>query len=144
MPILIDSQEQAPWRFDCNTRHVDLPTGDYSLPGFEHNICVERKSLNDLVKTVIHDWARFARQLRRMAAMDVALIVVEAPASAVMGHQYLGDTNPNSVRGKLNKIHIHFGIPTLFLDTREIAAAWTRNLFDQFLADRGMPPLTAP
>jgi ERCC4-type nuclease len=135
MKILIDQKEQAPWHFGSHviTSVVNLPTGDYAPHGHEHNICVERKSLSDLVHTVIHDWQRFSRQLRRMAAMDVAFIVCEAPVTALMEKQYASDTNPLSVRGKLNKILLHFGVHTVFLDNRDIAQAWVENLFTQYL-----------
>lgn len=135
MKILIDQQEQAPWRFSENviTTVVKLPTGDYAPHGHEHNVCIERKSLNDLVHTVIHDWQRFSRQLRRMAAMDIAYIVCEAPVTALMEHKYASDASENSVRGKLNKILVHFGIHTVFMDNPAIAAAWTENLFQQYL-----------
>jgi DNA excision repair protein ERCC-4 len=136
MKVLIDTREQAPWHFegeDIITTRIKLPAGDYSVHGHEHNLCVERKSLPDLVSTVVGDWQRFSRQLRRMAAMDVAVIVVEAPVTALMGHEYSSDIEPNSVRGKLNKILIHFGINTMFLDNPRIAADWVENLFVQYL-----------
>lgn len=142
MHILIDQQEKAPWRFDCQTKVKHLETGDYSLPGFESVLIVERKNLSDLVKTVITDWQRFARQLRRMSAADVAYIVCEASVTALMEHKYSGDILPESVRGKLNAIQLDFGISTIFLDNREIAASWAHNLFNLFLQRRGMPSLT--
>lgn len=136
MKILIDSSEQAPWSFDFPTNVKSLPTGDYSLEGYESVLCIERKSLPDLVHTVIHDWQRFARQLRRMAAMDVAYIVVEAPVTALMTKQYSSEVLPVSVRGKLNKILLQFGVHTVFLDNRTIAQEWVENLFRQYLDNR--------
>jgi ERCC4-type nuclease len=133
MVIVIDSKEQARWRFSCPTVIRSLPTGDYSIEGQETSICIERKSLSDLVKTVIHDNLRFCKQLRRMAAMDVAAIVVEAPVTALFERQYPGDALPQSVRGKLNAIFLDFGVPTIWLDNRETAAAWVENLFDLYL-----------
>lgn len=140
MHILYDQAEQAPWHFEgVASKKVHLPTGDYSLPGFESVLCVERKSLPDLVKTVVGDWQRFARQLRRMAAMDVAYIVCEAPVTALLEHKYSGDTNPLSVRGRLNSILLDFGVHTLFLDNRTIAADWVLNTFQLYLEKRGLP-----
>lgn len=139
MNVIIDTKEQAPWRFSntvtCYRRAI--PTGDYSIESYEQSICVERKSLNDLVKTVIHDWLRFSRQLRRMAAMDYACIIVEAPLTAVKEKKYEGDTAPNSVQGKLNSIYLEFGVPTLFLDNRTYAAEWVENMFRLYLEKRG-------
>jgi len=130
--IIVDTAEQAPLHFTRQWVKKSLDTGDYSLEGFEGRICVERKSLPDLVKSVIHDWLRFSKCLRRMASMEVAFIVVEAPVTALMEHKYIGETLPASVRGKLNSIILDFGVHTIFLDNREIAAAWIENLFDQF------------
>ena len=134
MKILIDSSEQAPWSFPgVATTVVSLPTGDYAPHGFADVCCVERKSIPDLVHTVIHDWRRFSRQLRRMAAMDVALIVVDGPVSALLEHKYTGDTNPLSVRGRLNSILLDYGVSTFFADNRTIAAEWVENLFRLYL-----------
>ena len=138
VPLMIDTSEQAPWRFTCFTERVNLPTGDYSLKGFESVLCVERKSIPDLVKTVIGDWQRFSRQLKRMAEMDVAFIVVEGSPSDLLEHKYTGDTNPLSVRGRLNRILLKYGVHTMFLENREIAAAWVQNLFQQYLEDKGV------
>lgn len=138
MRIVIDTSEQAPWNFNnFDLAGVDivrrtLPTGDYTVEGSESLICVERKSLDDLVKTVVTDWMRFSRELRRMAAMDVAVIVVEAPVTALLQHQYDSNVNPASVRGKLNRILLDFGVPTMFLENRSIAAEWVLNLFQQW------------
>ncbi len=131
MNVVIDSKEQAPWRFSSGILCFRRPlvTGDYSIESYESQICIERKSLNDLVKTVIHDWLRFSRQLRRMAAMDYAAIIVESSAGHLDEKKYEGDTNPNSVRGKLNAIYLDFGVPTLWLENRVLAAQWVENLF---------------
>lgn len=134
-PIIVDTAEQAPWHFSPGVRVLSrtLMTGDYSIEGFEQIITVERKSLPDLVKTVVTDWQRFSRQLRRMSAMDLAIIVCEAPVTALMDKQYVSDINPLSVRGKLNAILCDFGVSTVFLDNRQIASQWVENLFMLFL-----------
>ena len=123
-------------------RDRSLDTGDYTVETLENVLCVERKSIPDLVGTVVNDWQRFSRQLRRMSAMDVALIVVEGKVSDLMNHQYSSQTNPESVRGKLNRIQVQFGIQTLFLENREIAASWVENLFEKYLDQRDLPCLT--
>lgn len=138
MLILLDTREQTPWKFNCPTGVVGLPTGDYSLPGFEATICIERKTINDLVQTLIHDWQRFSRQLRRMAAMDISYIVCDCPLSRLINKEYVSETLPQCVRGKINHIAVEYGVNTLFLDTPEIAAAWTENLFQQYLDSRGI------
>lgn len=133
MVIIIDSSEKARWSFPCKSIVASLDTGDYSIQGYTSLITIERKSLNDLVNTVIHDWLRFSKQLRRMASFDYAAIVVEAPVTALMEGKYESKTLPQSVRGKLNAIFLDFGVPTIFLDNREIASEWVYNLFNLYL-----------
>lgn len=138
MKIIVDSSEQAPWFFGPGIPTVkrSLDTGDYSVESYESVLTVERKSLNDLVKTVIHDWLRFSKQLRRMAAMDVAIIVVDSTVDALMTHLYDSDALPQSVRGKLNAIFVDYGVPTVFIDNRDYAAAWVLNLFEMYVQKR--------
>ena len=139
MQIIVDTAEQTPWKFSAEVEVVksSLNTGDYSLVGHQAcGICVERKSLPDLVKSTISDWQRFARVLRRMASFDVALVVVESSPSALFAKQYSGDANPDSVRGKINKMLLDFGVATMFLENREIAAEWVESLFRQYVEKR--------
>jgi DNA excision repair protein ERCC-4 len=134
--LVIDTREQAPLHFSRETVRRGLPTGDYSLEGFESVLTVDRKSLDDLVQSVIHDWRRFSKVLRRMAAMDVAMIAVEAPITSLMEKRYVSDALPQSVRGKINAIFIDFGVPTVFFDNRELMAEWIENLFTLFEGKR--------
>jgi len=82
--IVIDSREQEPYSFACPVVRAKLDAGDYSVVGFEHCLAVERKSLSDLVHTVIHDAERFRAELTKLLVMDAACIVVEADLDAVL------------------------------------------------------------
>ncbi len=131
--IVIDTKEQTPWHFTYPTVYKHLDTGDYSIEGRENLICVERKSLNDLVNTVIHDWLRFSKECRRMSAMNHAYIVVEDSVSNLIGGAYESEALPQSVRGKLNTIFLRFGVPTIFLDNPVTAGEWVENIFTLYL-----------
>jgi ERCC4-type nuclease len=46
--VLVDSREKFPFDFQSDSEfagveHIKLDTGDYSLKGSEHLICIERK-----------------------------------------------------------------------------------------------------
>ena len=43
--IIVDTREQKPWDFNdnFNTTKAKLDTGDYSIEGLEHILCIERK-----------------------------------------------------------------------------------------------------
>ena len=92
--IIVDTREQAPYQFTGFRTNASarggkrdlvipvqcrgLPTGDYSILGFESLVAVERKSLEDLYGTLGGGRERFSRELERLAAMNRALVVVEA------------------------------------------------------------------
>jgi ERCC4-type nuclease len=84
LTVLIDRREQAPYTFtglrspDVAVAFARLPTGDYSLPGLDARVAIERKSLLDLHKTVARGRRRFTAELARLEVLDFALVVVEA------------------------------------------------------------------
>ena len=48
MNIIIDTREQNPYTFEKYNVTIEravLPVGDYSLPGFEDHVAIERKHL---------------------------------------------------------------------------------------------------
>lgn len=89
--VIIDTREQAPWSFRGLTANADkgnrplvidfrtatLPTGDYSIAGFESRITIERKSLSDAFGTFTHDRERWTRELERMASIESCHVVIE-------------------------------------------------------------------
>lgn len=124
IPVLIDTNEQLPWSFDAElftTERRSLETGDYSIPGLEHLVTIERKSLGDAVGTVIHDWQRFRKQLHRMAGMDAATVVVEAALKDILLHKYESDANPLSVLGKMISMYLDHGVHVVYASDRECA-----------------------
>jgi len=55
-----------------------LCTGDYSIVGFEDQVCVERKTLEDLFGTLGKGRRRFEREVERMRQMQFGAVVIEA------------------------------------------------------------------
>ncbi len=55
-----------------------LETGDYSIKGLEHVVRIERKSLEDLLGCVGRDRERFDREVQRLNAYPVRVLVVES------------------------------------------------------------------
>ena len=96
MPFTIcrDQREKAPYQFaglKADSRHnykplivlvetVHLETGDYTLKGFESEICIERKSKEDLFSTLRDEEhrERFRREHERMTGFAFATVVIEA------------------------------------------------------------------
>ncbi len=124
MVILIDTKEQKPWDLVGESQRVGLKTGDYSVLGLQDRLVIERKSLTDLANTVVGDWLRFCKQLRRMASMDSAVIAVESSVDELLAYNYTSDVKPMSVLGRCSAITLDYGIPVLFLGSRESAQVW--------------------
>jgi DNA excision repair protein ERCC-4 len=126
IPVLIDTREQRPWEFDCETFTTDRATlraGDYSIAGLEDRVVLERKSLGDFVNTVIQDWIRFRKELYRLAGYDHAAVVVEANIEDVFQHKYESDAKPVSVIGRIHGIYLDHGIPVYFWGPRPACIA---------------------
>jgi len=75
--IVIDSREKKPYTFNGHTATSGLPTGDYSIRGFEKDISVERKSLPDLYGCMTKELPRFFDQMDRLREIKCRLLLVE-------------------------------------------------------------------
>lgn len=126
LPVVIDTREQAGHMFTFPEKTVEisratLPAGDYSLRGMEWQVTIERKTIGDLVNTVIGNWMRFRKKLNRMSGFDTAVIAVEGDAGQIWRHEYESEAEPNQVFGRINGIWFDHGIPVLFWGNRQIA-----------------------
>ena len=87
LTLILDTREQDGLDFskfrDTDVVRQGLKTGDYSVQGFENKLCFERKSVADLVGTLIGGHERFLREMERMKDFEVAYILVEHTAGAV-------------------------------------------------------------
>lgn len=126
--MVVDSREQRPWSLPYPTVTKGLPAGDYSIVGLETEVAIERKSLGDMVGTVIHDWLRFRKELNRLSGYTLAAVVVEATIEDVIAHRYESDANPESVLGRANAIFVDHGIPVLWWGSRAAAVHMAARL----------------
>jgi ERCC4-type nuclease len=104
---VIDTREQtpldlAPLRVEVGT----LDTGDYTAKGLEHVVRIERKSLSDLVGCVGRERERFEREVTRLLAYPVRVLVVEATWEQIEAHtaeapQWRGRLTAAQVTGSL-------------------------------------------
>jgi ERCC4-type nuclease len=85
--LIEDSREQTPLSFTkfsgVSIIRQGLKTGDYSIQGYEDAICFERKSVQDLVGTLIGGHERFLREMERMKDFEIKYILVEHSPSIV-------------------------------------------------------------
>lgn len=171
---IIDTREGAPYSFQeftadkkdherklvIPTKFACLKTGDYSIEGFEHLVCVERKSASDLVSSIgrnlreqvteridgkqaVVEFGNFEEEHQRMAAINRAggraCVIVEAPISEILNPQWL------SRYCRLNSKTIHriwlswwakYGVPWLFVDGRRLGEVTTFRLLEKWWGEQ--------
>lgn len=114
MLVLVDSREQTPWTFEgqgITCGRATLATGDYSLPGLEHRVAIERKSLDDWTGTVMRSRARFYRELERLRAFDFRCVIIETSVRQIMDGKYRSAARPESIMGFIAEIVVAQFVP---------------------------------
>ena len=134
--IIQDTREQTPLDFshlpNVTVERRTLETGDYSLDGHVREICIERKSADDLVGTMLNgyvsmtrrDWymGRFNRELWRMTQYRTAWLVVECPRGSILAHAYRSMCEPAAVLAWVRSLQVHWGVHVYWADNRLDAA----------------------
>lgn len=125
LEIVVDSRERYAYRF--GTQQVTLvkralPCGDYAISAAGQLVAaVERKSLPDLVSSLLDGTLRFA--LGDLAALPRAAVVVEDRYSQVFK---LDRVRPAVVVDGLAELQVRWpSVPIVFCETRQLAEEWT-------------------
>jgi DNA excision repair protein ERCC-4 len=128
--IVVDSREQAPYTFGgrVETVRFGLPTGDYSLLGFETTVVVERKALPDYVQSLTAGRDRFLRECERLAAFPVKAVVVEGSFDDIVHARYGSLATPQSIVGSTIKLLTDFGLPVVLAGCRAYAERFTERM----------------
>jgi DNA excision repair protein ERCC-4 len=129
-PILIDTREpkRHPWAkyLTAPTIIGTIETGDFSLPGCEHLVSVERKSLPDLMQCLSWDRERFEDELKRSRKIASFAVVVEGPFIALLVGRYRSNMEPKAALESVISLEARFGCPFHFLGSPAAAAVWTQ------------------
>lgn len=125
LEIVVDSHEQYAYRFagqQVRTLTRALPCGDYAVLAEGRLIAsVERKSLADLVTSLISGTLRYA--LGELASLPRAAVVVENRYSQVFK---LDRVRPALVADGLAEAQVRWpGVPIVFCETRALAEEYT-------------------
>jgi len=125
LEILVDAHERYAYRFPgqrVRTVRRGLPCGDYAIGAGGNLVAsVERKSLADLVSSLISGRLRFA--LAELATLPRAAVVVEDRYSQIFA---LTRVRPAQVADGLAELQVRYpGVPLVFCETRPLAEEWT-------------------
>jgi ERCC4-type nuclease len=123
MRIVIDTREKRPYIFENSIKKA-LLSGDYSLEGFENQIAIERKSLDDFISTILNSSLRFRRELTRLTAYEYAAVIVEGSIQDILNGEYKSKINPQSLLGLIASLMLEYPhIQFLFCHDRPHAYA---------------------
>lgn len=142
LTIITDTREQTELDF-TGFRGVEsvrsgLKTGDYSVQGHEDEICFERKSVPDLVSTLIGGHERFLREMDRMKDFQVKYILVEHTAGTVYrycerhGWEYKFDT----IMQSLLAYAYHYQVRVRFCKDRDDMTRYIVAKSKEFLKEK--------
>ena len=125
LEIVVDTREQYGYRFSsqqATTVKKALPCGDYGIEIAGQLVAaVERKSLADLVSSMINGKLRYA--LGELAALGRAAVVVEDRYSSVFK---LDRVRPAVIADGLAELAVRWpAVPIVFAETRQLAEEWT-------------------
>ncbi len=103
---IIDTREQTPLDLAPLRSLVStLDTGDYSIVGLEHVVRIERKSLPDLIACVGRERERFDREVQRLLAYPVRVLLIESSWEQIEMHDacpaWRGKVTSQAVIGSL-------------------------------------------
>ena len=135
MIVVVDTREQRPYRFPCDTIRAALPAGDYSIVGFENRVAIERKSKADAYGTIGAGRDRFVRELEKLARYDYAAIVIEASMKNFLRPPERSRLHPNSALRSLLAWHVRYGVHLFFADSRALAQCLTFRILEKFFSE---------
>lgn len=137
--ILIDTREQSPFAFqgyEVVVESAALPVGDYSLPGFEDRVSIERKSLDDLIGCLMNsNRERFERELARGRHYELFAVVVEATLADVSQGRYRSDMKPQAALQSLMTFQVRYRVPFMWCGNRAGAEYMTHGLLSKYFRE---------
>lgn len=142
--FIIDTREQKPFVFTGVGEVIDLTvgtlkSGDYSIAGYEMDVAVERKSLEDAVMSMTWGRERFERELMRLSSFQRAAVVIEGSMQDVLDGAFRSQAAPQSIIGSCAAFFVDYGIPFIFANNPATAAYFTQKLLYQYWKRQELP-----
>lgn len=140
MKIVTDTREQLNLDFtgfkDVEVVRTKLDAGDYSLVGYESLITFERKSVQDLVGTLIGGHERFLRELERMQNYKERYILVEHSPAILYSYcvKHGWENKFNTIIQSLLAYAYHYSVRVRFCKDREDMAKYIVKKSREFIS----------
>lgn len=150
--VLVDTREQRPFSFAAHPnwikgeKRATLPVADYSVEGMESLLALERKSLEDVVGSLVGHREQFLAMCEKLADYRWKGIIIEASYEDIKSPypSQFSTAHPNGITGSLDAIEAKYGIPIIYTSrfknlAEEKAASWLSKHFTYWwLESNGM------
>jgi DNA excision repair protein ERCC-4 len=140
--VVIDSQEHKGYTFErftnwfSGTIRKRLAVGDYTLQGMEEEMAIERKTLPDLVNSIIQDRKDFIEKCEKLSIFRKKCLVIEGSLSSIKTPYEDSQAHPNAVLGSLIAAQERWEIPVYFLDDSILAEEFVASMLSKYHAYR--------
>lgn len=141
--ITTDTREQLTLDFTkfrgVSSVRGTLKTGDYSIQGYDDTICFERKSVQDLVSTLIGGHERFLREMERMRSFKAKYILIEHTPDILYNYcaKHGWQRKFNTIIQSLLAYACHYQVRVRFCKDREDMAEYIVKKAREFLKEQG-------
>lgn len=129
--VVIDTREQLRYGYH-EAESKCLPTGDYSIRGYEDRIAIERKELGDFLNCVGRERKRFERELQRLADLEFGAVVIEASLTNITQGNGYSKVHPQSAVMSIIGWTLKYKIPFFLCDNRRNARKLVYHLLRKF------------
>jgi ERCC4-type nuclease len=133
--VVIDSREKRPWRFQLSTEVSKLNCGDYALKGYENDIAVERKSLDDLVMCLSWERQRFEAELARSLSYQRFFVLFEGNWKDIYNGNYRSEMKPRAVIGSITALSMRYDVQFWPVETRGLGSKLCQQILLRFYRD---------
>lgn len=127
--IWVDTREQTPY-FLLQGRPKYLITGDYSLPGLEKYIAIERKSKSDLFRCVGHKFYEFRDQLERLKEIPFRAVIIDVSRNEILKGSQFSTVWGTTAVYRLEILCAERGIPIHYAKNHEHAGDICKSLLN--------------
>jgi ERCC4-type nuclease len=133
--LLQDTREQRPLFSPripkgLTIQSCTLHNGDYSVKGFEHQICFERKA-NDLFSYCSSEHDKTKEKMLRFRNFLFVGLIIELRESDIYQFQEFNRVHPEVTRAALISFQVRYGVH-VYMGSREGCARWLLDCATKF------------
>ena len=113
-----------------------LKYGDYSIKGFEDEIAIERKNVDDLWTSVTVNAKDFKRKMMVLATYERAWLLIDGLESEYLSFREGRKIHPNQIRQALASVEGRIGVPVHQSESIAASERWVIDVFVKYFCEK--------